>query len=112
MEFIQPAKKYDSFFIRKMMAKFAIITLMNRKQKKILASIFAVPTPASIKFSDIEKLLISLGAEKIEGSCSRWSFELNDQQVFVHRPHPVKEAKKYQVEVFREFLKLAGVKNE
>ncbi len=112
MEFIQPAKKCDSFFVRKMTAKFAIIALMNRKQKKILDSIFAVPTSASVKFSDIEKLLISPGAGKIEGSGSRLSFELNEQQVFVHRPHPAKEAKKYRVEVFREFLKLAGVKNE
>ncbi len=85
---------------------------MNRKQQNILASIFATPTSASIKFSDIERLLISLGAEKIEGRGSRLSFELNNQEIFVHRPHPAKEAKKYQVEAFREFLELAGINNE
>ncbi len=69
---------------------------MNRKQQKILNSIFAEPTLASIKFADIEKLLVAL----------------NNQKLFVHRLHPAKEAKKYQVEVFREFLELAGIKDE
>ena len=73
---------------------------------------FATPTSASVKFSDIEKLLVSLGAEKTEGDGSRVSFELNNQQIFAHRPHPRKEAKKYQVEAFREFLRLAGITNE
>lgn len=85
---------------------------MNRKQQKTLASIFVVPTLASIKFSDIENLLIALGAERIEGSGSRVAFILGEQKIFVHRPHPAKEAKKYQVEAFREFLELAGIRNE
>jgi len=48
----------------------------------------------------------------IEGRGSRVAFEMNNQKIFVHRPHPAKEAKKYQVEAFREFLELAGIKNE
>lgn len=95
-----------------LLSLFAIIISVNRKQKKILAAIFTKPTLASINFSDIEKLLVSLGAERIEGSGSRVSFELNDQQVFAHRPHPAKEAKKYQVEDFREFLERLGYSNE
>ncbi len=74
--------------------------------------IFSVPTLASINFADIEKLLVASGAEVIEGSGSRLSFMLNNQKLFVHRPHPAKEAKKYQVELFREFLQSAGVTNE
>ncbi len=85
---------------------------MNRKQQRIFDAIFATPTKANIKFSDIEKLLISLGAVKIEGDGSRVSFELNGRQTFAHRPHPNKEAKKYQVEAFREFLKLTGIRDE
>lgn len=56
--------------------------------------------------------MAALGAEVEEGSGSRLAFVLNNQKLFVHRPHPAKEAKKYQVENFREFLKLAGVENE
>ena len=85
---------------------------MNRKHRKVLRAIFSVPTSASINFSDIEKLLVALGAEAVEGSGSRLSFMLNEQKIFVHRPHPAKEAKKYQVELFREFLQSAGVTNE
>ena len=95
-----------------MLSSKAIIYLMNRKQQRTLSSIFAEPTSASIKFADIEKLLVALGAEVTKGSGSRLAFALNNQKLFVHRPHPAKEAKKYQVEVFREFLELAGIKNE
>lgn len=77
-----------------------------------MTAIFKVPTLASINFADIEKLLAALGAEVAEGKGSRLSFVLNNQKLFVHRPHPAKEAKKYQVETIREFLELAGVKNE
>ena len=77
-----------------------------------MRAIFSVPTLASINFADIEKLLVASGAEVIEGSGSRLSFMLNNQKLFVHRPHPAKEAKKYQVELFREFLQSAGVTNE
>jgi len=85
---------------------------MNRKHQKTLRAIFSVPTLASINFADIEKLLVASGAEVIEGGGSRLSFMLNNQKLFVHRPHPAKEAKKYQVELFREFLQSAGVTNE
>lgn len=71
-----------------------------------------MPTSASISFADIEKLLAALGAEVSEGRGSRLSFVLNNQKLFVHRPHPSKEAKKYQVELFKEFLVSAGVKSE
>jgi hypothetical protein len=85
---------------------------VNRKHQKTLRAIFSVPTSASINFADIEKLLIASGAEVAEGRGSRLAFVLNNQKLFVHRPHPAKEAKKYQVELFREFLQSAGVTNE
>ncbi len=85
---------------------------MNRKQQKTLRAIFTTPTPANINFSDIEKLIIALGGEIIQGSGSRMSFWLGSQSLFAHRPHPSKEAKKYQVEAIREFLEMAGIRNE
>ncbi len=83
---------------------------MNRKQQKTFDAIFATPTKANINFSDIEKLVIGLSGEIEEGSGSRVVFKLNGEKAFAHRPHPKKEAKKYQVEAFREFLDLAGIK--
>lgn len=86
---------------------------MNRKQQKILAAIFAAPTSASIKFSDIEKLLVALGAEKFEGSGSRVAFIMPGGEKWEHhRRHPNREARKYQVESAREFLKRLGYKDE
>lgn len=81
---------------------------MNRKHQKTLQAILSVPTSASINFSDIEKLLDALGAKVLEGRGSRVSFELDGEEIFFHRPHPQKEAKKYQVEDVREFLKRLG----
>lgn len=83
---------------------------MNAKHRKTLIDIFSKPTRANIKFSDIESLFVSLGGKIIEGKGSRLSLEINDEFVHFHRPHPGKEAKKYQVENAREFLKRIGVK--
>ncbi|MEP7212693.1 MAG: type II toxin-antitoxin system HicA family toxin [Acidobacteriota bacterium] len=85
---------------------------MNRKQQKTLDAIFEMPTRSNINFSDIEKLLAALGAVKSEGEGSRLSFQLNGKSLFMHRPHPGKEARKYQVEAAREFLNRVGTDNE
>jgi hypothetical protein len=83
---------------------------MNSKHKATIAAIFARPTRANIRFSDIEKLFAALGGEIFEGkgSAIRISFPEGiryDQ----HRPHPGKEAKRYQVEDARRILELSGV---
>jgi hypothetical protein len=86
---------------------------VNKKQKKTLASVFTTPTLAGIKFGDIEKLLIALGAEIYEGRGSRVAFIFSSGLKWEeHRPHPQKEAKKYQVESLRRFLTLLGYGNE
>lgn len=86
---------------------------MNRKQQRIFDAIFATPTRANIKFSDIEKLLVAFGAKMFEGSGSRVAFVMpNGAKWEHHRPHPNKEAKKYQVESVRDFLQRSGVRDE
>lgn len=69
-----------------------------------MAAIFAKPTRANIKFSDIESLIIALGGEVREGDGSRVVFEISGARKYAHRPHPGKEAKKYQVEELRDWL--------
>ncbi len=86
---------------------------LNRKQTKLIENIFAVPTRANIRFSDIEKLLTSLGAEKLEGRGSRVAFVMPSGLKWeAHRPHPQKEARKYQVETLRDFLSRLEIENE
>ena len=78
---------------------------MNGKQKRTLASIFALPTPTGLAWSDIESLIIALGFYTIEGSGSRVRFIRGADVLVVHRPHPRKEAKQYVVREVRDFLK-------
>lgn len=82
---------------------------MNAKQRKTLTAIFSRPTSASILFSDIEALIKTLGGSVSEREGSRVRIELNGEQWRCHRPHPGKEAKRYQVEEVRELLERVGV---
>ncbi len=83
---------------------------MNSKHRKTLQAIFAEPTKSTIRFVDIELLLLAVGAVATEGNGSRVGFICGAEEWRAHRPHPGKEAKKYQVEGAREFLSLLGVK--
>jgi len=83
---------------------------MKAKHRRILEAIFAVPTRGGIVFSDIEGLVIALGGDVREGAGSRIVFELKGSRQYLHRPHPGKEARKYQVEELREWLQELGVK--
>jgi hypothetical protein len=77
---------------------------VKAKHRRTLEAIFAVPTRGGIVFADIEALIAALGGEVREGAGSRVVFELNGNRQYLHRPHPGKEAKKYQVEAVRGFL--------
>jgi len=83
---------------------------MNKKQQKTLQAVFKNPVSGTILWSDIESLLVSVGAQKYEGEGSRVKFLLNNELLVTHKPHPGKEAKKYQVRDVRNFLNLIGVK--
>ena len=83
---------------------------MNAKQRKTLAAVFARPTSASIPFADIESLVKGLGGVISEREGSRVRIELKGEIWRCHRPHPGKEAKRYQVEEARELLERVGVK--
>ena len=82
---------------------------MNSRHRKKLAAIFARPTPASVVFADIESLIKALGGTVEEREGSRVRIELKGEQWRCHRPHPGKEAKRYQVEEARELLERTGV---
>lgn len=82
---------------------------MNKKHRKTLRAIFAKPTLPSIIFADIEALIVALGGEILEREGSRVRIVLNGEQWRCHRPHPGKEAKRYQVEEARELLERVGV---
>jgi len=82
---------------------------MKNRHRKTLDAIFRTPTSATLVFADIEALVIHLGGEVLERAGSRVKLVLGNVHWRCHRPHPGKEAKKYQVEEAREFLLRAGV---
>ncbi len=83
---------------------------MNNKQTKTLAAVFANPVSGTIAWDDVESLLIAVGCTVIEGNGSRVRFAFKDHIASFHRPHPAKEAKRYQVKDARYFLSQIGVK--
>jgi HicA toxin of bacterial toxin-antitoxin, len=82
---------------------------MNARQRRTLQAVFADPARANIGWSDVESLLIAAGCKMIEGSGSRVRFERGGVIAVFHRPHPAKEAKRYQLRDAREFLSKIGV---
>lgn len=82
---------------------------MNAKQRKTLLAVFSDPVSGTIEWAALERLLIAAGARVIEGSGSRVRFEKDGAIETFHRPHPAKEAKRYQVRAARAFLERIGV---
>ncbi len=82
---------------------------MNSKQRRTLAAVFADPVPGNIAWADVEGLLVAAGARVVEGRGWRVRFESDGEVETFHRPHPAKEAKRYQVRAARQFLERIGV---
>ncbi|MBX3570608.1 MAG: type II toxin-antitoxin system HicA family toxin [Rhizobiaceae bacterium] len=82
---------------------------MNSKHKRTLAAVFADPISGTIDWTDIEGLLRAVGCEVIEGRGSRVRFNFSGEIETFHRPHPEKEAKRYQVRAARDYLTRIGV---
>lgn len=82
---------------------------MKAKHRRTLEAIFATPARLGIVFSDIEALVTAIGGEVREGKGSRIVFEMKGSRRYLHRPHPGKEAKRYQVEELHEWLRYLEV---
>ncbi|BCL34986.1 type II toxin-antitoxin system HicA family toxin [Nostoc sp. MS1] len=86
--------------------------VLNSKHQKTLDDVFESPVRANILWSDIESLLIALGAEVSEGRGSRVRIALSSVRAIFHRPHPQKETDKGAVKSMRHFLTEAGFKED
>lgn len=82
---------------------------MNSRHRKTLTLVFSEPVSGTISWAAIEALLIAAGAQLVEGRGSRIRFEKGGEIETFHRPHPAKEAKRYQVRAARDFLERIGV---
>lgn len=66
---------------------------------------------SDVAWSDIEKLLVALGAKVEERSGSRIVIKLNGRAAVFHRPHPQKETDKGALKSMRRYLIESGVRN-
>ena len=82
---------------------------MKGKHRKTLIAVFHDPVPGTLEWTAVEGLLIAVGARMVEGRGSRVRFEKGGDVETFHRPHPAKEAKRYQVRAARAFLQRIGV---
>jgi hypothetical protein len=82
---------------------------LRAKHRRTLEAVFARPTRAGVDWSDVEQLLLALGAEIGEGRGSRVRIHLRGVRAVFHRPHPRKETDKGSLSSLRRFLRAAGV---
>ena len=82
---------------------------MSNKHLRTLVAVFETPTPSNIPWREIESLLVAAGAAVRGGRGSRVRFSVGPEQLFVHRPHPQKEARPATVRDVRDFFRLIGV---
>ncbi len=78
---------------------------MTAKHRRTLRWVFAIPTRANLRVSDVAGLIVAMSGVVREGAGSRVVFELKGRRLYLHRPHPGHEARRYQVEEVREFLR-------
>ena len=82
---------------------------MNSRHSRTLATVFRDPVSANLEWAAIESLLLAVGCQVIEGNGSRVRFVQDGTVATFHRPHPAKEAKRYQVRDARAYLIQLGV---
>ena len=82
---------------------------MNARHRRTLAAVFTEPVPGTLEWTAIEGLLVAAGCQTVEGSGSRVRFVKDGMVEAFHRPHPAKEAKRYQVRAARSYLTRLGV---
>jgi hypothetical protein len=82
---------------------------MNSKHRRTLEAAFRNPVLGSLEWADIESLLLAVDCTLIEGSGSRVRFHNDGYVEIFHRPHPAKEAKRYQVRAVHAYLIRLGI---
>lgn len=83
---------------------------MRRKHAATLKALFTRPTSGSIRWSEIEALLVALGGEVSEREGSRIGVVLFGEVRVFHRPHPSPDTDKGAVASVRAWLQSHGVK--
>ena len=82
---------------------------ISSRHRKTLQAVFENPVRSDVRWTDVEKLLDSLGAELTEGRGSRVRVYLNGVRAVFHRPHPHPQTDNGALKSLRRFLLEAGI---
>ena len=83
---------------------------MHKRHRTTLLALYARPVSGSIRWSDIEALLVALGAELSEREGSRVGIYLFGEVRVFHRPHPSPDTDKGAVASMKKWLESHGVR--
>jgi len=83
---------------------------MKQKHLKTLKLIFSRPVSANVRWSEVEALLLELGAKIEEREGSRVLIRLFGGRRVFHRPHPSPMTDKGAIASLRDWLNDNGVK--
>ncbi|WP_244301454.1 type II toxin-antitoxin system HicA family toxin [Stappia sp. P2PMeth1] len=89
---------------------FDTARFMKKRYRATLELIFARPVNGSIRWADIEALLVALGAEISDREGLRVGVFLFGEVRVFHRPHPSPDTDKGAVASIRKWLEEHGVK--
>ena len=82
---------------------------LRSRHRRTLRRIFTNPTPADIRWAEIEALLRAVGVRITERAGSRVGLMKDSTGTVVHRPHPRPETSKKTVRDIKQFLLSIGV---
>ena len=83
---------------------------IGSKHLKTFRAVWDDPLRSDIAWTDIETLLVALGAELTEGRGSRVRVHLNGVRAVFHRPHPRKETDRGALKSIRRLLSEAQIR--
>ena len=83
--------------------------MVSSRHRATLAAVFATPTRADIRWSDVERMIVAFGGDLEERAGSRVLIRLHGRRAVFHRPHQKPDTDKGAVVALRRFLTEAGV---
>ena len=82
---------------------------MRAKHRRTLTRVYERPTPADIRWDEMESLLGACGVKVFDRSGFRAGLSKGSARVVVHRPHPRPTIGRATVRDIAAFLKAVGV---
>lgn len=83
--------------------------MLPAKHGRTLTRVYERPTPADIRWEEMESLLRASGVEVVERSGSRVGLSKGSERIVMHRPHPRPTIGRATARDIAAFLKVVGV---